>query len=338
MTTRRLLVTLSATAVLTVALGSAAVADPVDLSDGSAAIPVANVVWEIGNWGGDYGYSTTEASTFAADVDPADPWLVDPVNDDAVDGVFTVAVDGAFYGSAACDGEGACDYTVDVSPAGGDTVVTAPTEVMSTLQVGVQQRFYAVGDIARTLVTFTNPTAAPVTVDVDVLSDYGSDWDTTVEADSTGDENVTTADRWFVTGGDSDPVVTTVWAGPAPTLTPVDAMLGDVRYDYGDESIVSYELTVAPGATVHLAYFVGVRGWNAAPMEPSGLQGTVPIAADYAAAVMASTTATAEFATFGGRLTAGLPVGASVLNWGTVSAAPAADPATPVVTAPAFTG
>lgn len=338
MNTRRLLGAFGATAVLTVALSSGAAAEPVDLGDGSAAIPAANVVWEVGNWGGDYGYSTTEASTFAADVDPADPWLVEPVNEDALDGMFSVAVDGVFYGSAACDGEGSCDYTVDVSPAGGDTVVTAPTEVMSALQVGVQQRFYAVGDIARTLVTLTNPTAAPVTVDVDVLSDYGSDWDTTVEADSTGDETVTTADRWFVTGGDSDPVVTTVWAGPTAPLDPVDAMLGDVRYDYGDESIVSYELTVAPGATVHLAYFVGVRGWDSPPMERAGdLQATVPIAADYAAAVAASTSAAAEFATFGGRLTAGLPAGTSVLNWGTVAAAPAA-PATPVVTAPAFTG
>lgn len=336
MITRRLLGALSATAVLTVTVGSAAGAAPVDLSDTEADIPVANVVWEVDNWGGDYGYSITEASTFAADVDPTDPWLVPAVNGDALDGMFTVAVDGAFFGSAACVEEGDCSYTVDVSSAGADTVVTAPTEVMSGLDVGVQQRFYAVGDFARTLVTFRNPTAAAITVDVDVFSDYGSDDATTIEADSTGDDTVTAADRWFVTGGDSDPVVTTVWAGPAASLTPVDAMLGDVRYTWNDESIVSYQLTVAPGATVYLAYFVGVRGWSEPQIvDASGLQGTVPIAADYAAAVAASTTATAEFATFGGRLTAGLPAGAQVLNWGIVAAAP---PATPVITPPAFTG
>lgn len=342
MLTRRLTGTLGAAAALTLALGSPALAEPVDLDPWGTDVPVANVVWEIANWGGDYGYSTTEAAVFAEDVDPADPWAVDPVVGDGLDGMFTVVVDGVVYGSSACttpagEGEPECDYTVDISAAGDDTVVTAPTETMAGLEVAVQQRFYAVGDLSRTLVSFRNPTAAAVTATVEIVSDYGSDWDTTLEGDSSGDEDVSPADRWFVTGDDEggDPVVTTAWAGPAATLAPTDAFLGAVRQEEG-ESLVSYELTVAPGATVHLAYFVGVRGWEPIEVAPDdGLEATVPVAAGYAAAADASVAAAAEFATFGGRLTAGLAAGTQVLNWGTVGGAA---PATPVVVAPAFTG
>jgi hypothetical protein len=56
------------------------------------------------------------------------------------------------------------------------------------------------------------------------------------------------------------------------------------------------------------------------------------MAADPASAVTAAIAGTSEFATFSGRLTAGIPSGTRVLNWGTVGSA------TPVIGAPSFTG
>ncbi len=229
---------------------------------------------------------------------------------------------------------------VDVTTSGGDTIVQAPAQTMSGLQVAVQHRYYANGDLGRALVSYTNPGATAVAVGTGVFTDYGPDSWTTLEADFTGDGAVTPADRWIITGDGarSDPVVSTVWWGPQATVPPAEELLGDGTGDYDtDESWAGFNITVQPGQTVYLAFFVGIYGWlgdvvaDDVVAPDGGLAADAVVTDTYANAVVAATAAATEFTTFSGRLVAGIPAGAPVLNWG-------AAPAVPVVAQPAFTG
>jgi len=349
---RRILGAAAATAAVSLALATSAIAAPVDIGEDNYEAPVANTIWESAAYDS-YGFTIEEASIFADTVDPTDPWAGVQVNGDAFDGFFEVWVGDEAYGQPTC-GVDTCSYVVDVTTAGGDVIVQAPPQTMSGLQVAVQHRYYANGDLGRALVSYTNPGATAVAVGTGVFSNYGSDDATTLEADFTGDAAVTAADRWIVTGdtGFYDPVLSTVWWGPQASLPPAEALLGDGTGDYYlDESWAGFNVTVQPGQTVYLAFFTGIYGWLDAAVASDvvapdgGLAADAVVADSYDNAVVAATAAAAEFNTFSGRLVAGIPAGAPVLNWGTVGgAAPAtpvvggAAPATPVVVAPAFTG
>lgn len=332
----RAVVAVAAAATLTLAAATTASADPVDIGDASAEIILDNTIWETDAWS-DWGFTIGEASVFPDPVDPADPWAGPDYNGDAFDGALELLVDDVSYGEPDCTGT--CTYTVDITDSGSDVVVTAPAESLSGLDVAVQQRYYAGGDLARVIAGFGNPTGAPITVEAAFFSDYGSDSDTVLEADSSGDAAVTVADNWFVTGDDGsyDPVVGTAFWGPAATLAPSTELIGDDGEFYTDESLIVYDLTVPAGETVYLGAFVTIAGYEGAlddDVAADGLAAAV-VAGDYDAAVASSILAADEFDSFSGRLTAGIPVGTAVLNWGVAAAAPAA---TPVVVAPAFTG
>lgn len=330
---RHILGAAAATTAVSLALATSAIAAPVDIGEDNYEAPVANTLWESGfeNDNG-YGFAIDEATIFADTVDPTAPGAGDEVNYDAFDGIFEVRVGDEAYGLPTCDET--CSYWVDVTTSGGDVIVQGPPQTMSGLQVAVQHRYYANGDLARALVSYTNPGATAVAVGTGVFTDYGSDGGTLLEGDFTGDAAVTPADRWIVTGdnGDSDPVVSTVWWGPQAPLPPATELLGDGTNDYyADESWAGFNVTVQPGQTVYLAFFTGIYGWADLPAPRGELAADALITGGYAYAVAAATAAATEFSTFSGRLVAGIPAGAPVLNWG-------AAPAVPVVAQPAFTG
>lgn len=338
----RILCAAAATAAVSLAVATSAIAAPVDIGDDSYEAPVANTIWDSATYGGS-GFVIDEATIFAATVDPTDPWAGDMVNGHAFDGIYGVWVGDEAYGLPTCgvDGEGeTCSYVVDVTTSGGDTIVQAPPQTMSGLQVAVQHRYYANGDLGRALVSYTNPGATAVAVGTGVRSDYGSDQWTTLEADFTGDGAVTPADRGIVTGDGarSDPVVSTVWWGPQASVPPATELLGDGTGDYRtDESWAGFNITVQPGQTVYLAFFAGIYGWPHATAvgdvvaPDGGLAADALITDSYTNAVVAATAAATEFSTLSGRLVAGIPAGAPVLHWGAAAAVP-------VVAQPAFTG
>lgn len=341
----------TAAAGLLVAVAGTATAAPVDIGNDEYEIVKDNTIWETASWAGD-GFVIAEATIFADPVDPDDPWAEFDLNGDAFDGALAIFVQEdesatqLFYGEPQEDDS----YVVDIT-ANGDTLVTAQAEEMLGLDVSAEQRFYAAGDMARVLATFTNPSDAPITVITGAFTNYGSDSDTVLEADSSGDGNVTADDNWIVTGDDGwyDPIVTKAWAAPGAALAPGFAALNEPYFQYAGFSAVASELTVEPGETVHLAYFVKIHGWLEDQVNPTssatavgGAEDIAPAAAiedSYAAAALAAAADAAEFDTFDGRLVSGLAAGTTVLNWGTVAGATdPADPADPVVADPTFTG
>lgn len=341
----------AAAAALLLAVAGTATAAPVDIGDDEYEIIKDNTIWETASWADD-GFVIAEATIFADPVDPDDPWAEFDVNGDAFDGALAVFVQAdessspQFYGEP----DGDDSYVVDIT-ANGDTLVRAPVESMLDLDVSAEQRFYADGDMARVLATYTNPTDAAITVITGAYTNYGSDSDTVLEADSSGDNDVTADDTWIVTGdqGLYDPIVTKAWAAPGANLAPGFAALNEPYFDYAGHSAVGFALTVEPGETAHLAYFVKIHGWQDDQVGPTSTPTAVgegaeiaPAAAvedSYAAAALAAAADAAEFDAFDGRLVAGLDAGTVVLNWGIVAGAPdPADPADPVVADPTFTG
>ncbi|MCU1432853.1 MAG: hypothetical protein JWP95_1958 [Actinotalea sp.] len=326
---------------LTVAVASSASAAPIDAGDNAHYIQTGNTVWCLY----DDPFTIAEAAIYApgATVDAVDPCYPadDGVNDDAFDDIWGVWVydavtdTGADYGLTELD-PFIVDQTTDAS---GDVIVQGPVLNLVGLDVSVQHRYYVAGDLARILVSYTNPTAAAITVDTGTYSNFGSDSSTELLSETSGDSAVTAADRWFVTGDAADgwdPVITTATSGPG-AVQPPTLLEQDFDDVYTEQSI-----TVAPGETVHLAFFTRVTGYT------PELDATT----NYDAAAAAAVVAGAEFNTFTGRLTAGIAPSTVVLNWGTVPAvvvppvvtppvvtppAPAA-PARPVVARPTFTG
>lgn len=367
MSTRTRLLAASATAgALTLALTSIASATPIDLADTSYGIDIGPTQWTLSVYGA---LELDEANIYDGAAGAPDTPIV---NSDAFDGAWAMWIDGGgtdgktYYGASGDIMGGAVvdDLTAQAPPPAqqfivdvtttteGDVVVQGPVEQHSGLDVTVQYRFYADGDLVRVLATYTNPTGAPITVTTGTESNFGSDSGTHLDAESSGDGAVDTSDRWMVTHQDdnaNDPVITSVWAGPGTGVTPSQVELA------GDDLDTAASITVAPGASVTLAYFSLLNAWTsgAAPSEPPVDDLSAPeavaaaftvapgVAAAVSAAVANANASTSEFSSFSGRLAAGIPAGTRVLNWGTVGGATPstpATPATPVVGAPRFTG
>lgn len=328
----------AAAVLLSVGVAGPAGADPIDLAD-SPGFVVGNTVWDLYN----------EAPVTVRNV-----WVyeegTDPTAADAEDHLLNYGHNDMWWSAFIGDSD-----TTYYSPglvwdeaeqANGDIVVTGPVEQISGLDVTGEFRFYAAGDLVRMLATYTNGTDEPITVRTGTDSSFAQGPGATVATTSSGDTLLTVTDRWLVghDGGVGAPILTMVWQGPTAPLSP-DEVTGGI--DEGSLRLeTGQDVTVEPGETVRFAYFTAVTGYavgleppvdpSPAPVEPGqgGLEETV-VAADVPAAVAVATSATAEFASFSGRLVAGLPIGTEVLNWGTVAAAA---PAVPVITPPAFTG
>ncbi|GIW44051.1 MAG: hypothetical protein KatS3mg077_1333 [Candidatus Binatia bacterium] len=186
-----------------------ALATPVSPSSLTIAPGLGSTQWFIfndaGTDGGPFGGTCDDSAAFG--IDDADSASG---NDDAFDIAWTVWIDGTAFVAPA---------TVDLT---GTTLLAGPV-TMSGLNVWVQYFFSTTHQAARILVIMQNTGSAPINATVQVPINFGSDSDTQVEATSSGDTTVSTADRWVVTsdGGIGDPVNTTVFYGPgSPALTP----------------------------------------------------------------------------------------------------------------------
>lgn len=316
--------------------GSAAQAAPVDLYEDALYECLDGTEWWIANY---FHFELSEAEIYAES-----DCSGDPVNDDAFDSFWQIWIgdeeDYYYYGDQG-DEDGA--YVVDraVAP-NGDVVITGPVERIFGLDVRVEVRLYAAGDMARVLVTYTNPTGAPITVWTGTDNNYGSDDETTYAATSSGDAAFPTADDdWAVSsngGEERDPVLLNAWQGASGSWRASD--LGGSPGWFWTEG----GLTVAPGATVRLAYFTKIFGWGTSDDEGEIGWADVAPAASMAdgldAAIEAAIAGATELASFSGRLVAGLEPGTVVANWGTVpgGTVPPAPPATPTPGRPTFTG
>jgi len=104
-------------------------------------------------------------------------------------------------------------------------------------------------DFARTVDTFTNSTASPITTTVQVVSTFGSTAAATVFATSDGSGVVSAGDQWIGTvDGAGAPAIINYIHGPFG-LEPSSVIV------VGDNIQWTYNLTVAAGQTTQLAYF-----------------------------------------------------------------------------------
>ena len=110
-------------------------------------------------------------------------------------------------------------------------------------------------DFARTIDTFTNPTASPITTMVQIIGNLGSDAATTVFATSNG-TNVGPGDQWIGTDGNGTPAIIHYIHGPGG-LRPASVSL------VGDNIQWTYNITVPAGQTVQLAYFTIIAATRA---------------------------------------------------------------------------
>lgn len=152
--------------------------------------------------------------------------------------------------------------SVDIT---GSTLTTG-TVNLSGLDVSVQ--FYAdqTQPVLRTVVTFTNPTNAPISVPISWATNVGSNTATTVQATSSGDTSFSIGDRWIITddtptGG--DPANTFVLFGPgSPTvgLSSVSQTVYDFSITAGTEGILAnYDITIPAHSTRSLLFFNGIN-------------------------------------------------------------------------------
>lgn len=67
---------------------------------------------------------------------------------------------------------------------------------MSGLDVTLQYHFSDTIEAGRILASFANPTGSPISVQVDIPNNFGSDGNTTIVTTSSGDTTFDTADGW----------------------------------------------------------------------------------------------------------------------------------------------
>jgi hypothetical protein len=172
--------------------------------------PGAGTRWDIWNDAGTDGGGSTADNT--CDYGPGlalGDAVLDPGSDphldmgDAVDDAGVLFVNGQQF----VDG---LDGVID-----GTSQYTSETVPMSGLDTRVQYTALPGSPTLRTLMTFANPGATDVTTQIVVSANFGSDSDTGFRATSSGDTNVTTADRWTVS---SDKDTTPGGPGEPPRL------------------------------------------------------------------------------------------------------------------------
>ena len=176
----------------------------------------------------------------------------------------------------------------------GQSLAAGPVAV-GGLNVTVEYAAAAASPTLRTLVTLTNPGAAPVTVPVQWLSNLGSDVGTAVAGTSSGDATFDAADRWVVTD-DADPT------GGTPAVLHVLAGLGalpdavsrTVFENAGTQGVrADYAVTVPAGGSRSLLFFHQIRDDRAAKLAAAtGFDGNPPAGGDLLARLTAAQLAT----------------------------------------------
>ena len=217
------------------------------------------------------------------------------------------------------NGTGVAQTTGDLT---GSTLTLDPVAI-SGLNVTVQ--YYAVPGIAllRTLVTLQNPTGSAIAAQVDVPVNFGSDSGSIIQATSSGDTTVTTADRWVISsdGGPSDPVNTTVMYNGAATITPAAYTQTVFNCAATNGLGATFNLSIPAGQSLSLIFFAGLGGINVS-------DNTIASAQSAAAAIFDTPTGLTNVGGFAG-LTA--QQSTTLANWGPVVLPPPSVP-TPVPT------
>lgn len=197
---------------------------------------------------------------------------------------FAVATSGAGFGQLVsfesnATSPGALEGTLRLRVAGVDVATPGQTSTIDDAGRTVVTASASVGGLivsrdvfvpnrddlalARTIDTFTNPTAGPLTVPVIYLGNLGADGATHVVTTSSGDATVTAADQWLLTddqdGAGTPAVLHFVHgrAGLAPTTTELS----------GDNVRWTYSLTVPAGQSVRLASFTVLATTRAAAVQ-----------------------------------------------------------------------
>jgi hypothetical protein len=161
---------------------------------------------------------------------------------------YTLFVNGGWYGAAA-------DYSV--AEAGGRQFVFLPKEISG---LNVSRKFYVPtatqGDtlgFIRIQDILSNPTGAPITVNVGVQSDIGSQTTVRIYETSSGDVELTTADFWALTANEP--------SGGTPALTHIFDGIGGAEHVDSISIVEDFlywewrDITVPPGETKILMYF-----------------------------------------------------------------------------------
>ena len=172
---------------------------------------------------------------------------------DAYDGAFRLYIYGDIYNPSAGD------YTTE---AGGREYVLGK-ETMSGLSVYRKVYFPEDRNWVRYLEILYNPTGSPITVDVIISSNLGSDNYARVVMTSSGDTIADKNDYWAVSDGEyndhvkSDPSLAFNWDGPGGTKR-VDFLKDKDNNGYGEYTYSWENVTVNPGQTVVLMHFGGL--------------------------------------------------------------------------------
>ncbi|NOZ83062.1 MAG: DUF11 domain-containing protein, partial [Euryarchaeota archaeon] len=177
-------------------------------------------------------------------------YLIDGTND-AYDGMYKLYVNGTYY-------SGTRSTTED----GGREAVCDPQSI-GGLQVQRKVFVPATEHWARYLEILHNPTSAPISAQVRISGDLGSDSSTVVVNSSDGDSFAETGDRWFVTDdscdGCGDPSLAHVFDGERAVVSAsqVYAVNGDDNPSY------TWNVVVPAGGTVIIMHFAVQHTSNA---------------------------------------------------------------------------
>lgn len=165
---------------------------------------------------------------------------------------------------------------VDVS---GNTVLTpAPgQEIVPGVFAQIEYHFYASRPAVRGLFKLENTNSAPVTLNAVVLSDYGSDDNTTVRSTSSGDTTIDNNDYWYITDeGDTgdDPRITTTRYGSGAAVVPLNALTPSDSPPSRAVSGLRYPLTIPAGDTQRIMVFMelGVPALADAPAQAAAAE------------------------------------------------------------------
>jgi hypothetical protein len=158
-----------------------------------------------------------------------------------------VWVDGAVYAPASVD------LVRSFHP---DTLTGGPV-VLSGLVTTVEHQADASANVLRTMASFTNAQASPVTATVELATNLAVPAGPSVVATSSGDDRYDTTDRWVVTRSSTGrAAVLHVLAGPGPVATPLAGTATAVFAADGTEGVLArYRLTVPAGETRRLVWF-----------------------------------------------------------------------------------
>lgn len=222
---------------------------------------------------------------------------------------------------------GCASFDLDTSDPSGDAVLRCDeAESAIGLTLGGEVRLYAAGDLVRTLYVVTNPTASPITFSYSYTVDFfgGQTLRATTSSPTLSADAVVTADDEWVYNAQPTSLNSLVAWGLPTSGAPVErAREWDTSTValINDRDVDGEQIAVQPGTTIAFAFFhkLDPTGTTASRIEFGPATAPAEGADELSPAAISSgeaiADATAEFATFDGRLSAGLADDLVVANW-----------------------